>query len=467
MERAAAASLDVLRQSYPQVRRIAIVCGGGNNGGDGYVLARLARAAALDVDVLAVVSPDRLQHDARRAFADWLASGGSVAAFAPACLAESELLVDALCGTGLASELRADALAAVAAMNAAQRPLLSLDVPSGLCSDTGRVLGAAVCADLTVSFVGLKKGLLLAAGPRHCGRLCFDALGIVAPARAEFAPLLERISAPAILAGLRPRARDAHKGSFGSVLIVGGGAGMPGAAALAARAALRVGAGRVRVACDPTSATAIVANTPEVMASGIERPGQLDDLLAQADTVLIGPGLGQSAWAQDCWQHSLAASAARRLPLVIDADGLNLLAADRSSTRPGNCILTPHPGEAARLVGLSSREVQDDRVGALGRLVERHGTVILKGACTLVGAPGHVPAVCTDGNPGMATAGMGDVLAGAVVGLWAQWRDAWLAATLAVAAHARAGDRAAQLGGPRGLLASDVLEGLRREINPA
>ena len=465
MERAAAASLRLLRERYPAARRIVIVCGGGNNGGDGYVLARLALAASLQAGVMAVVVPDKLQGDARHAFSDWLAAGGSVVAFAAAALRDADLLVDALCGTGLSADLRPDARRVVAAINESGRPVLSIDVPSGLCSDTGRVLGAAVAADATITFAGLKQGLFLGAGPRQCGALFFDDLGIGGPADAGLVPVLQRLTRSDLAGVLSPRPRDAHKGLFGQVLVVGGGQGMPGAAALAARAALRVGAGRVRVACAADSLAAIAGNTAEAMVQPIGAAIDLDACVAAADTVLLGPGLGLDAWARACCSRTLALCRERRIPLVIDADGLNLLA--EQGAEPGAWVLTPHPGEAARLAHLDNAQVQDDRLGTLTRLTDKYGgVVVLKGACTLIGAPGRTPAVCDAGNPGMATAGMGDVLAGAVAGLLAQLRDPWLAARAAVLAHALAGDAAARAAGERGLIASDVIEALRTQVNP-
>lgn len=464
MERAAAASLRLLRTRYPAVRRIALVCGGGNNGGDGYVMARLALTQGLPLDALAASSPERLSGDAQRAHADWLAAGGTVAPFTAAALANCELIVDAFCGTGLRDDLRPDARAVVAAINAAAHPVLSLDVPSGLCSDTGRVLGAVVQADATISFVGLKQGFYLGQGPRYCGEIVFDSLGIEAPARPDFAPRLKRLPATLLRDSLMPRARDAHKGDFGTVVIVGGGAGMPGAVALAGRAALRVGAGKVRIACALESQAAVAAQSAEIMVAAVDDATALRAALHDATVILLGPGLGQGDWAQCCWRATLDFVRAHRLPVVMDADALNLLALEPNAER-ASWILTPHPGEAARLLGCGTAELQSDRLGCLTRLLERYGGVtVLKGAATLIGASGETPAVCDRGNPGMATAGMGDVLAGALAGLLAQLGDPYLAAQLAVLAHAQAGDVAAARG-QRGLLAGDVIEQLRAQVN--
>lgn len=465
MERAAAASLRLLRARYLAVRNLVIVCGGGNNGGDGYVLARLARQDGLPVQVLAATPEARLTGDARRAHADYRAAGGVVRSFDATALGAGELVVDALFGTGLRDELRPDARAVVTAINGAGRPVLALDVPSGLCSDTGRVLGDAVRADATITFVGLKQGLYLGQGPRCCGEVFFDALGIEPPISSEFAPPLQRLSSALLRDSLPPRARDAHKGNFGTVVMVGGGEGMPGAVALAGRAALRVGAGKVRIACAPASQSAVSAHSAEVMVAAVSDTASLRTALEDATVLLLGPGLGTDDWARACWRSTLEFARTRHLPVVLDADALNLLAQEPNAVR-ADWILTPHPGEAARLVGCSSGEVQSDRLGSLQRTIARYGgVVVLKGAATLIGAAGCTPAVCDRGNPGMATAGMGDVLSGVLVGLLAQLPDPWLAARVAVLVHARAGDAAA-IGGQRGLLAGDVIEQLRYQVNP-
>jgi NAD(P)H-hydrate epimerase len=459
MKRAGEASLRALRSRWPMAHRIAIVCGGGNNGGDGYVLARFARAAGLTVSVLAAVPVESLRGDAQRAAEDFLASGGQVQPFAAPLLQAGEVVVDALLGLGASGPARPATLAVIEAVNAAQRPVLALDLPSGLCADTGMPLGAAVRADATISFVGLKSGLFLGDGPEYTGSLLFDDLEVAPPAAPDFAPRLRRAGEADIARALPRRRRASHKGSFGHVLVVGGGPGMPGAVRLAGEAALRAGAGLVTVAVAPENVAAISAGCPELIVAALDM-AQFRDLLARADVVAIGPGLGRSAWA---WEV-LGATVACGKPLVVDADALNILA-EEPSLRAANWVLTPHPGEAARLLGTDTEAVQGDRLAALGKLCAQYGgTVVLKGSGTLVGRSGETPQLCERGNPGMASAGMGDVLTGVIAGILAQTGDPLVAARVGVLVHALAGDSAAR-SGERGLMARDVIGELRTWVN--
>lgn len=459
MKRAGEAALRHLRSRYPLAHRIVIVCGGGNNGGDGYVLARFAHAAGLTVTVLAASDPEQLRDAAREAFGDFRASGARAHPFAASLLDEGEVVVDALLGTGLHGEVRAEYGAAIRAMNQSGRPVFALDVPSGLDSDAGVPLGEAVRADCTVTFVGLKTGLLVGEGPEYTGTVFFDDLEVTPPP-GEFVPRLTRIVEAEIHAALPRRRRAAHKGDFGRVLIVGSGSGMPGATRLAGEACLRVGAGITTVAVAPENVAAIAAGRPELICLSLSEPRVLAEALTRADAVAIGPGLGRSAWARAALDTVLSAGK----PLVVDADALNLLAEAEARARD-DWILTPHPGEAARLLGATTQDIQHDRLAALDRLLARfHGTIVLKGAGTLVGGAGRTPGVCERGNPGMATAGSGDVLTGAIAGILAQCRDPWAAARVGVLVHAMAGDAAARVG-ERGVLASDLARELHHAVN--
>jgi NAD(P)H-hydrate epimerase len=368
-----------------------------------------------------------------------------------------------LLGTGFSGAPRAETLAVIEAINAARIPVLALDIPSGVDADSGVVRGAAVRADITLTFVAFKSGLFLGAGPDHAGVVLLDELGVEVPAQPQFAPLLRRIDEAAIAAELPRRARDSHKGANGRVLIVGGGPGMPGAPRLAGLAALRVGAGLVTVAGAPENAAAIIGGAPELIY--LPATSGLRTALAAADVVAVGPGLGTGDWAASLWRDVLEH---RQGPVVVDADALNLLAREPRRL-PADWILTPHPGEAGRLLGVDTRAVQADRLAAARELQARYGAVcVLKGAGTLVahGAEGGCTLhVCERGNPGMATAGMGDVLTGVMAGLRAQIDDSARAARVAVLVHALAGDSAAQ-GGQRGLIASDVIGELRGWVNP-
>jgi ADP-dependent NAD(P)H-hydrate dehydratase / NAD(P)H-hydrate epimerase len=460
MKRAGEAALRYMRTRFPVAHRIVIVCGAGNNGGDGYVLARFAQAAGLTVTTLAATSPDSLRGDARQAYEDLRASGVQVHSYAADRLAEGEVIVDALLGTGLHGPAREEVARVIRDINDSARPVLAVDVPSGLDSDTGVPLGDTVRADCTITFVGLKTGLFIGNGPEFAGTVFFDDLEIAADQAGAPPARLERILDTAIQQALPRRARSSHKGDFGRVLIVGSGVGMPGAVRLAGEACLRVGAGLVTVAVAPENVPAIAAGRPELICLPLADAAGLNEAFERTDVIAIGPGLGRTPWARSVLDRALGAGK----PLVIDADALNIVAECRTPGRE-DWVLTPHPGEAARLLDTDTVEIQRDRLAALDRLVTRYrGTVVLKGAGTLVGAPGRTPALCERGNPGMATAGTGDVLTGTIAGILAQCRNAWLAARVGVLVHAMAGDAAAR-SGERGLLASDVARELHNCVN--
>ena len=462
MKRAGEAALRALRSRWPTALNIIIVTGSGNNGGDGYVLARFAHAAGLSATVLTVASPERLRGDALKAWQDLDGGGVQIAPYAAVALTQADVVVDALLGTGLKESVREPFAGAIAGINGCGRPVFSLDLPSGLNSDTGQVMGAAVRADCTISFVALKTGLFLGDGPDYTGRLLFDDLEVSPPAEPAFEPLLERMSEADITTALPPRRRESNKGDFGRVLVVAGGAGMPGAARLCGESCLRVGAGLVTVATARDNVSAIASGRPELILHAVDAPDDLDAVLRSANVIAIGPGLGRTPWASALLDRVLASGK----PLVLDADALNQIAERRLSI-PAGAVITPHPGEAGRLLNEPTSRVQSDRPSALRRLCERDPQVIvvLKGAGTLVGVSSRpVPALCERGNPGMATAGMGDVLTGAVAGILAQCHDPWLVARAAVMAHALAGDDLARER-QRGILALDLAEAINRWVN--
>jgi NAD(P)H-hydrate epimerase len=465
MCRAGAAALRVLMQRWPAARTLAVVCGAGNNAGDGLVVARLARAAGLDVAVLLLVPADQLRGAAARAADACRAAGLELAAFDARTLASADVIVDALLGTGLARPVGGEFGAAIEAMNGVRAPVLALDVPSGLDADTGWPHPIAVRAAATVTFLALKPGLFLGAAPDHCGALEFASLELPPEFGAAAVPAaMRRLTFDDLKRALPRRARSAHKGASGRLLLVGGGPGMPGAIRLAAEAALRVGAGLVYVATHRDSAAAVVAGRPEIICHSVASGPELDHLLRSVDGVVVGPGLGQSAWAYGLWRQVLEAD----VPLVLDADGLNLLA--REPRVRDAWILTPHPGEAARLLPDASVEsVQRDRAAAVRSIAERYRALaVLKGPNTLVAAPsaGEPLAVCDRGNPGMATGGTGDVLAGTLGGVLVQTRSLEMAARAGVLLHALAGDDAAKAG-ERGTIAGDLLPHLRAWANPS
>ncbi|MDB5988145.1 MAG: NAD(P)H-hydrate dehydratase [Nevskia sp.] len=460
MCRAAAVAWQTLLKRWPDVRRVIVVCGPGNNGGDGYEVARLAHAQGIDTCVL-----EPLQHqakgDAQTARAAWLSAGGSIADAIPAQLQMNDVIVDALFGTGLARAPSAAALDAINWIKAARAQgsgVLAIDIPSGLQADSGAVLGAAVQADVTVTFIGRKPGLYTGQGAAFCGRVVFDGLEVPDSVYAAVPSVAELQQQRDLRDWLPPRQRTAHKGDSGHVLIVGGDHGTTGAVLLCARAALRAGAGLVSVATRREHAIALTAAQPELMCHGIESVDDLAPLVQRASVIAIGPGLGQHEWGRTL----LAAVDASGKPQIADADALNLLA--RRPQTNAQRIITPHPGEAARLLGLDTQAVQADRIAATQALRQRYdGVVVLKGAGSLVG--GERLQICPYGNPGMGVGGMGDALTGIIAAFVAQGLALETAANAGVLAHALAGDRAAGQG-ERGLLPSDLIEQLRVVVNP-
>lgn len=465
MQRAAEAALAELGAAWPEARALAIYCGAGNNAGDGYVLARLAAAAGYAVRVLAAVAPERLRGDAARAHTDCADAGVAIAELGAAPAAEpgdADVVVDALLGTGLDRPLEGRLADAVAAINGAGRPVLALDIPTGLHADTGRALGTPVAADLTVTFVGLKQGLFLGSAPDYVGRLKFSDLRVPADARGVV-PVMRRLKPGALAAALPRRPRTAHKGAHGRLLLIGSDQGFGGAMRLAGEAALRAGAGLVYVATHPDNVGVVLAGRPELICRGCEAGTAPEDWLETADAIVIGPGLGRGAFAR-AWLERVRG---RSQPLVVDADALNLLA-ETPFTR-ADWVITPHPGEAARLLGKRPADVQAERLASVRALAERYAaTAVLKGAGTLVADAAHddaAPSLCDRGNPGLATAGTGDVLAGVIGALLAQGLGPAAAARTGVLLHALAGDAAAAPG-ERGLAASDLFAPLRELANP-
>jgi hydroxyethylthiazole kinase-like uncharacterized protein yjeF len=460
MTRAGEAALGALRSCWPSAQRIAVVCGPGNNGGDGYVLARLAREQRLEVVAIGLHEPARLQGDARRAHDDFLAAGGTVGNWHANCLRGADVVVDAIFGVGLSRPVAGVAAEAIAAINACAAHVFALDIPSGLHADSGEILGVAVRAERTLTFLGLKLGFYLGEGPNCVGIVMLDGLELPPQELAHADAAAALINEAAIAELLPRRSRTAHKGQQGSVLVIGGNVGMAGAARMAGEAALRAGAGLVTVATRSENVAAIVGARPELMCRGVTRAEDLTGLIAHADVIALGPGLGQDDWARTMFETALGSD--RRA--VVDADALNLLA--QSPRANAHWILTPHPGEAARLLGKTSAEVQRDRLGAARAIAVRFGgVVVLKGAGTLVVSGEGLPAICDRGNPGMASAGMGDVLTGVIAGILAQRAELSAAARVGVLVHALAGDMAARRG-ERGLLATDLLAYLPTCVNP-
>ncbi|MGK2924489.1 MAG: NAD(P)H-hydrate dehydratase [Lysobacterales bacterium] len=476
MERAGRAAFEAAARAWPDARRWLVFCGAGNNGGDGYIVARLARQAGREVMLCALKEPATLSGDAATAARGWREAGGQAAAWPLSGIEGYDLICDALLGTGLDREPTGAFGEVIEAVNRAGRPVLAVDIPSGLQADTGVAPGRAVRADLTVTFIGNKRGLFTADGPDCTGAVHFADLQTPDAIRDSISDSGILIQEDLIERMLPRRPRNTHKGSFGWVLGVGSDLGMSGAVRLCGEAALRSGAGKVTLVTRPEHAGLINLACPELMVRGMDSGAALADLMTQVDALVAGPGLGRSGWSRELFSACLASPA----PLVLDADGLNLLA-ELSASLPdsdlprGRWILTPHPAEAGRLLGRSAAAVQGDRVMAAQELAQRFdAVVVLKGCGTVVAAADGRYAICPLGNPGMATAGSGDVLSGVIGGILAQGLaqvlarglDCWDAATIGVVAHAWAGDLAAAAIGERGLLASDITRHLPAVLNP-
>ena len=456
MRRAASAALLSLRRHWPQARRLAVWCGPGNNGGDGYLLAALAREAGLQVELIAL--SEDAHGDALMARTRFEFDGGRVHPFEAGMeLPPADVQVDALYGSGLNRAPAPAVSGLIERINASGVPVLALDVPSGLNADFGSCPGAAVKADMTVCFIAHKRGMHTGQAADHVGLLELDTLGLPDALWETFEP-----DARLLHAGqLPPRQRGAQKGNYGTVLAIGGDHGTAGAIRLCGEAALRSGAGRVHVATRDDNIGPLNASRPELMAHAVGDRGNLSALLERASVLALGPGLGQGDWSRALWRAALDA----QKPAVIDADGLNLLAGTPRRFKSPT-VITPHPGEAARLLACDIPAIEGDRFMAVRELAKKYGAVaVLKGAGSLIADPDGRVAVCPWGNPGMASGGMGDLLTGVIAALLAQGCPVWEAACLGVGLHARAGDAAARKDGERGLLATDLLPALRRLSN--
>ena len=460
MCRAGRAVVDVARDSFVQAGRWLILCGPGNNGGDGYVVARLAAKAGIDVTVCSLVDPRQLKGDAAQAYSDWQAGGGEVLNWPLPESVSCDLALDALLGTGIDRAVSGEFRGAIAWLNQLDCPKIAIDIPSGLNADTGCPMGCAVRAQATVTFVGRKRGMYTADGPDHCGVIHFDDLAIPATAASEYSDQAGSLLTMDFLPEtLKRRPRNSHKGNFGHVLAVGGIQGMGGAIRLCGEAALRSGAGKVTLATEAAHAGLVNLGRPELMVKAIGGKADLLPLLEKDFVVAVGPGLGVTDWSQSMLKACLESQA----PLVVDADGLNLLAqlTQRGFGGRDHWILTPHPAEAARLLACSVSEIQQDRVLSAKAIARNFGAcVVLKGCGTVVVDPTGEYAICPGGNPGMATAGSGDVLTGIISALLGQGLSCFDAARIGVLAHARAGDLAAARLGEMALIAGDITESL-------
>jgi len=467
MESAGGAAYQLMRSKWPDAKTILILCGPGNNGGDGYILARLAKEDGLAVKLQLIGDHTKLAGDALLAAERCIASGLKSMAYSKEDLSKADVIVDALLGTGLDRDVLGQWQEVINAINSSNTPVLSVDIPSGLNADTGQVMGCAVNADATISFIGLKQGLFTGQGVEYAGDVHFNNLDVPDEIGTKVNSMTEQITLDDLQSFLMPRSKSSHKGSFGHVLVVGGEYGFAGAARLCAEAAARTGAGLISLATHASHAGYITMSVPEVMAHATESSTELLALLEKANVVAIGPGLGQSNWGMSLFSKVLESD----LPLVVDADALNLLAQDPVTS--DRWVLSPHPGEAARLLNCDSHTIQSDRIAAAKEIQKKFGGItVLKGSGTVIVDDrkdgGQKVSICSAGNPGMASGGMGDVLTGVIAGLIAQRISLGLdigdAARLGVCLHASAGDNAAT-DGERGMLASDLMPWIRKLLN--
>ena len=462
MERAGLAAAELARELVNNSgKAILVLAGPGNNGGDAFVIARHLKQWWFNVSVVFTGDDKKLSADAGKALQDWRAAGGQILDAIPQNQ-DWSLIIDGLFGIGLQRDVAGRHAELVAAANNSGVPVLAVDIPSGLESDSGRLLGCAMRAQHTVTFIGLKPGLLTLDGPDHCGEIHLRTLGLDAPA---LLPAQGSVIGREILqTALKPRALNTHKGNFGSVGIIGGARGMVGAALLAGHAALKLGAGRIYVGLIADDAPLLDTAHPELMLRPAVEVLKLDHLSCLA----VGPGLGQSPDAA----FYLARALETQLPLVIDADGLNLIAASENikyilKQRVTSTLLTPHPAEAARLLECATRDVQADRVAVAKRIAgEFNCSVVLKGAGSVCAFADQTWAINTSGNPGMASAGMGDVLTGLIAALLAQGADPRTALHAGVWLHGAAADAlVADRIGPVGLTAGELIDAARHLVN--
>ncbi|HIE1099990.1 NAD(P)H-hydrate dehydratase [Stenotrophomonas maltophilia] len=459
MAQAGLAAWQCLLQQWPEARQLCVLAGAGNNGGDGYVLACHALRSGRQVQLLTLPGKPAGTALAGQAAAQFAEAGGRIVEF-EGRLPAADVYVDALFGLGLDRAPAGMAQILIEALNQASAPVLALDVPSGVDADSGRVPGAAVRADVTLQFISCHRGLYTGDALEHVGQRRLAPLELPDPAWDGIDASAQRWTGERLPALLPPRRVNTHKGESGHVLCIGGNHGSGGAIALAAEAALRAGAGLLSLGTRREHVGPMLARLPEAMTHALEDGDALPPLLDKAKAVAIGPGLGQDEWARALFARALACGR----PLVLDADALNLLAQDPRALP--DAILTPHPGEAARLLACSTAEIQADRYASAQALAERfHAVVVLKGAGSIVAAPGQLPRLIAAGNPGMAVGGMGDLLTGIIASLRGQGLAAFDAAAAGALLHALAGDVAAA-DGARGLLPTDLLAPLRRLANP-
>ncbi|MFV1922264.1 MAG: NAD(P)H-hydrate dehydratase [Methylotenera sp.] len=473
MNKAARFSFHVLIKQWPKVQNILVLCGSGNNAGDGYLVAALAKKRGLAAQVLYTSDPSKLTNDAQSAYQHCLSYKVNCLPYQTDSLLQAAqqsdtVVVDALLGTGLNKPVTGLFLDAITTLNTLSLPVVAIDIPSGLSASTGTPLGIAVQASMTATFIGLKLGLFTGAGRQYCGKIRFSDLALPLDQFDHITPLALRLDLQVMLRALQPRPQDSHKGNHGHLAILGGDLKYGGAVVLAAMAAARMGAGLTSVITQATHKQSILAHIPEAMVYCGENFQELSERLQTVDAIVIGPGLGQSAWSEKLLLCALNSGK----QLVLDADALNLISQKHpklftlETFRKQQHVLTPHPGEAARLIETSTRDIQADRDKSLTQLHQKWGNhLLLKGSGSLISDSHNRHFLCPYGNPGMASGGMGDVLSGLIGGLIVQNMAPDRALKLAVCLHAKAADIVAETSGQRGLLASDLIPVARTLLN--
>ncbi|MCW8929771.1 MAG: NAD(P)H-hydrate dehydratase [Gammaproteobacteria bacterium] len=476
MKRAAQSLLNFINRNYSHIDHITIVCGAGNNAGDGYVLARLAKLQdkepQLKVRLISIVDPENLSGAAQQGYKDWLECGGKIDSMDEAHFPGTDLIIDALIGTGLNRALEDEWYDAVEAINSSSKPVLAVDIPSGLDANTGAIHGTAVIADQTLTFIGQKMGMYTAMARHHCGKIHFASLGVADTLYKQVEHSATLMEWNNLARKLPCRSPTSHKGDNGHLLIIGGDYGMSGACRIAGEAALRTGAGLVSIATRKENINAVNSARPELMVHGVETTQDLDPLIKKATTIAIGPGLGTNQWGMALLDKIIkllkhqTGSDKKQVTCVIDADALNIMAQHNMVIQNPDIIYTPHFGEASRLLKHSSEcpSVETNRFAMIKHLKQKfYGTFILKGAGTLVNLEDEI-SICPYGNEGMASAGMGDCLTGIIGALLAQKLSTPDATQLGVCLHAKAGDLAA-LEGKNGMIVSDLLPKIRQLMN--
>ena len=476
MTRAAQAMLDFINRKYSHISHMTIVCGAGNNAGDGYVLAQLAtkqeHEPKIKIHLISIIEPEKLSGDAHKAYLNWLECGGKIETMAEAHFPATDLIVDALIGTGLNRALEDEWYDAVEMINNSPKPVLSVDIPSGLNADNGSTHGIAVNADHTMTFIAQKMGMYTAEARHYCGEIHFASLGVADTLYHQIEHSASLIEWNKIAEKLPCRSPVSHKGDHGHLLIIGGDHGMSGACRIAGEAALRAGAGLVSIATRHDNINAVNSARPELMVHGVETAQDLEPLLKKATAIAIGPGLGTNQWGMALLDKIIKrlkqeiVSGEEKTACVIDADALNIMAQHNLIIQNPDIIYTPHFGEASRLLKHTSESpsVETNRFEIIKHLRQKYyGTFILKGAGTLINLNDEIT-ICPYGNEGMASAGMGDCLTGIIGALLAQKLSTPDATQLGVCLHAKAGDLAAQEG-KNGMIVSDLLPKIRQLMN--